>query len=138
MGPKMGQNRVKVGPSFDHFWPFGAILDPFWTPKRPREPQNAGGNRPKWAKRGSTGHKNVFWDRLRPFGYRFSAFPAETGNRKIFVILTILGHFWPFFGPFWAHFGPSKGSGSPKMQGGGGRNGPKGGQQAIKMCFGTV
>ena len=49
-----------------------------------------------------------------------------------------LGHFWPTFGPFWAHFGPPKGLGSPQMQGGTGQNGPKGGQQAIKMCFGTV
>ena len=49
---------------FDHLGPFlaifGPFLGPFWTPKWPREPQNAGGNRPKWAKRGSTGHKNVF------------------------------------------------------------------------------
>ena len=57
---KMGQNRVKAGPSFDHFWPFGAILDPFWTPKRPREPQNAWGGQDKMDQKGSTGHTNVF------------------------------------------------------------------------------
>ena len=58
-------------------------------------------------------------------------------NMKInffFEISTILGHFWPF----WAHFGPPKRLGSPKSEGGIGQNGPKGGPQAIKMCFGTV
>ena len=79
---------------------------PFWPPKWPREPQNAGGNRPKWAKRGSTGHKNVFWGRFRPFAYHLSAFPAETENPKIFEILTILGHFGPFLAIFGAILGP--------------------------------
>ena len=103
------------------------------------------GDWPKWAKRGSTGHKNVFWDRFRPFGDHVSAFPAETETRKHFEILTILGNFGQFlalFVPLLAHFGPlldpQMASGAPKLQGGTGQNGPKGGQQAIKMCFGTV
>ena len=83
----------------------------------------------------------MFWDRFRPFEDHFSAFPDESENRKIFEISTILGHFGPFlahFGPFLAHFGPPKGLGSPKSEGGTGRNGPKAGPEAIKMCFGTV
>ena len=45
--------------------------------------------------------------------------------------------FLPFlaiFGPFWALFGPPLG---PQIASTG-QNEPKGGQQAIKMCFGTV
>ena len=99
---------------------------PFWTPKRPREPQNAVGNRPKWAKRGSTGHKNVFWNRLRSFGYHFRSFPAESENRKNFEILTILGH----CSPFWALFGrlldPQIASGAPKCRGEPAKIGQKG------------
>ena len=40
--------------------------------------------------------------------------------------------------PFWAHYGPPNGLGRPKMQGETGQTGPKGGQQAITMCFETV
>ena len=42
------------------------------------------------------GYKNVFWDRFRPFGDHFSAFPAKSENRQFLEILTILGHFGPF------------------------------------------
>ena len=71
---------------------------------------------------------------FRPCGNHFSAFPAETENRKKFEILTILGHFGPILGPFWTPKGPRE----AKNAGGTGQNGPKGGQQAIQMCFETV
>ena len=57
-----------------HLWP---LFGPFWTPKGLGSPQMQGGTGQNGAKMGSTGHKNVFWDRLRPFGYPLSAFPAE-------------------------------------------------------------
>ena len=93
------------------FWailgPFGALLGPFlgpfWALLGPREPSKAGGNWPRAAKRGSKGHRNVFWDRFRPFGCHFSAFRAETENLFFFDFEAILGHFWALFGPF---FGP--------------------------------
>jgi len=76
-----------------HFGPFWALFGPFWGPKWPREPQNAGVNRPKWAKRGSTSHKNVFWDRFRPFGGHWTPFGSEKKNRK----KNIFRHFLTFF-----------------------------------------
>ena len=80
----------------------------------------------------------MFWDPFRPFGGHFSAFPAETENRKNFKILTILGHFGPFLAHFEPILGPQMASGAPKCRGGTGQNGPTGVQQAIKMCFGTI
>ena len=91
--------------------------------------------RPRAAKRGSKGHKNVYWDRFIPFGCHFSAFRAETGNRFFFPILR---PFWAILGPFWALLGPFWGLGSPQRHGGTGQERPKGGQKAIEMCFGTV
>ena len=102
---------------FGPFWPF---FRPFWAHFGPpsglgspqmqwgtlfgpfREPSKAGGNRPRAAKRGSKGHRNVFWDRFRPFGCHFSAFRTETENRFFFDFEAILGHFGPFLAPFLA------------------------------------
>ena len=91
--------------------------------------QKAGGNRPRAAKRGSKGHKNVFWDRFIPFGCHFTAFRTETENQNFFDFEAILGHFgsfWALLGPFWALFGPFWGLGSPQRQGGTGQERPKG------------
>ena len=79
---------------------FGPFLDPFWTPKWPQEPKKTAGNLPKLGKRRSKGHKNVFWDRFRPFGCHFSAFRTESKNRNFFDFLAILGPFWALFGSF--------------------------------------
>ena len=83
------------------FWaivgPFGALLGPFWALLGPREASKAGGKRA--AKRGSKGHRNVFWDRFRPFGCHFSAFRAETENQFFFDFEAILGPFWPLCWP---------------------------------------
>ena len=107
---------------FDHFglfwaiWgPFWPFLDPFWTPKWSQEPKKTAGNLPKLGKRGSKGHKNVFWDRFRPFGCHFSAFRVESKNQFFFRLFdhfglfwAILGPFWPFLDPFWTPKWPQK------------------------------
>ena len=80
----------------------------------------------------------MFWDRFRPFGDHFSAFPTESENRKFFEISTILTHFGPFLALLGPLLAPPKGLGSPKSEGGTGQNGPKVGPEAIKMCFGTA
>ena len=68
-----------------HLRPFAAhFCRPFWALLGPWEPSKAGGNRPRAAKGGSKGHINVFWYRFRPFGCHFSAFRAETEDRKFF------------------------------------------------------
>ena len=82
--------------------------------------------------------KNVFLDRFRPFGCHFSAFRAESKNRTIFDVLTILDYFGPFgalFGPFWTLFGPQNGLRSPKTQLETYQNWAKGVQKAIKNVF---
>ena len=90
------------------FWgPFGApkgllaLFGPLWGPQRASGARKVRGDWPKWAKSGSRGDKNVFWDRFRPFGDHFSAFPVESENQFFFEISTIVGHLGPFFGPFW-------------------------------------
>ena len=64
--------KIEIFSRFRPFWailgPFGAHFGPFWAPfgppKRLGSPKSEGETRPKWAKGGSTGHKNVF---LGPF-----------------------------------------------------------------------
>ena len=95
----------------------------------PREPPKAGGNQPSVAKRGSKGHKNVYWDRFIPFGCHFSAFRSETENQKNFdfeAILAILGPFGALLGPFWALLGPLGASGALKGRGELAKSGQKG------------
>ena len=87
----------------------GSLLGPFWALLGPREPSKAGGNWPRAAKSGSKGHRNVFWDRFRPFGCHFSAFRAETENR----FFSILRPFWVLFGSFLGPFGPLLGPREP-------------------------
>ena len=104
--PLPGQNRLKMGQN-----------SPFWAFFGFREPTKAGGNRPRAAKKGSKGHRNVFWDRFRPFGCHFSAFRAETENRKIVDFLTILGYFGPFLALFGPFLDPQMASGAQKDNG---------------------
>ena len=89
-----------------------------------------------WALRTECPFFWLFWVELDLFSMKRVPF-----SRHFSVLV---GPFWPFwailapFGPFLALFGAQNGLGSPKMQGWTGQNGPKGGQQAIKTCFGTV
>ena len=106
-------NRVPKGHKnvflahFGPFWPlgghFGSILYPQMASGAPK---CRGGPTKRGPKGGQQAIKNVFWDRFRPFGYHFGAFPAETENPKIFEILTFWGHFGPFLDPFWVILGP--------------------------------
>ena len=57
--------------------------------------------------------KIVFLGRFRPFGCHFSAFRAESENRKFFDFLTIFGPFWAIFGPFWPLLAQSRCNGVP-------------------------
>ena len=93
----MGQNRVKIGSK----WVKMGQNSPFWAFLGPREPPKAGGgNRPRVAKRGSTGHKNVYWDRFIPFGCHWSAKWVTIGQNRVKI-----GSKWVKIGSKWIKIG---------------------------------
>ena len=118
--------------------PFGAHFGP---PNGLGSPKSEGGTGQNGPKGGQQAIKMCFGTVSDHLEAILVHFQPKLEIRKILRFCpfwAILGRFWTLFGPFWVHFGPPNGLGSLKMQGGTGQNGPKGGQQAIKMCFETV
>ena len=139
------QPKLKIEKKMDHFrpflTPFGAILGPQKASGAPicrGEPAKLG------QKGGQQAIKICFGTVLDHLDTILAHFQPKLKIEKkgdfdhFGPFGAILSPFWPLLGPFGVHFGPTKGLGSPKMQGGTGQNGPKGSQQAIKMCFETV
>ena len=130
---------------FSTFWPILGYFRPFWTlfgpPNGLRSPIRQRGTYQNWAKGGQKAIKMCFGTVSAHLDAILVHFEPNLRIGKKIDFLTILGCFGPFlalFGPFWTLFGPPNGLTSPKRQRGTDQNWAKGGQKAIKTCFGTV